>query len=85
MTCYVYKTKKGTIFTVNLSGDTDEDIIINVFDHNIPPSPATLIGCFQANNMRDYVDKMIPILLEHLPEDKQLTKLVTQIMNKDIT
>ena len=72
---YVYKTKKGTIFTVGLSGDIDTTIKVTALDHNIPPSPAKLVGIFEANSMYDYIHNMTLVLLDNLKKDTELVAI----------
>jgi hypothetical protein len=81
---HVYQTRAGTIFTIGLSGNSDEEIKIVAYDHNIPPTTAKLVGIFQADSQCDYINKMIPILLRNLKDNIETKKIYKRIKKEGL-
>lgn len=83
-TWYIYKTKKDIIVAVGLGEDAEGTAKMTVLDNNIPPSPAKLIGLFKADAQRDYINQMIPILLENIKNDPEIIKMYEQIKKEGL-
>ena len=78
-----YKTKGDVIVVVVIQVDNKGAIKISTLDHNIPPSPAELIGVFQADTVYDYINCMLPALLSNLKEDPEVVKIYEKIQQEE--
>lgn len=76
----VYKTKNNSIFVIGSKNSR----VKSIFDGNIPPSPAERIASFTADSTCDYIHNMIPILMEHLPNDKEIIEIYKQIKKNGV-
>jgi hypothetical protein len=75
----VYKTKKNVIVVVGTETNNEGITKIFVNDHHIPPSPAKLISTFKADSQCDYINNMLPILLDNLENDKGIIAVYKRI------